>query len=325
MSEPTPPLPASDAIAVIVVNWNAWRMSLDCLASLRASQGVPWHLFLVDNASSDDSHDHLVDLGDDVTVILADSNGGWTGGNNLGIRTALAAGYDRFFILNNDAQVKPDTMALLVQHADAQPVRPIIGPIHRDADGGRLNFIGTTPDPKVGLPHFINPWYVDLEDFPAAYDTCFIKGAAILAFREHFDRCGLFDDRYYLNCDEMDWCYRVREHGYGVRLLKAAEILHGGSASIGGAQSPLGVYFLTRNGFLFAELHCTRKQRMRHLIATVRWVVQLSGKPSPVRRLIATAIGSEKHAVAARRAAMDYLLRRFGDCPPVIRTLSGSR
>ena len=77
-----PPTPSSDTVAVVVINWNGWRHSLSCIESLRRSQDTDWRLYLVDNASTDESLSHLTDLGDNVVVIRSPKNGGWTGGKS---------------------------------------------------------------------------------------------------------------------------------------------------------------------------------------------------------------------------------------------------
>ncbi|WP_309646290.1 glycosyltransferase, partial [Phenylobacterium sp.] len=80
-----PAAPPDLGVAVVTVNWNGWRDTLACLAALRGSRGAAWRLIIVDNASTDDSRSHLSDLGDDVTTLWAPTNGGWTGGNNIGV------------------------------------------------------------------------------------------------------------------------------------------------------------------------------------------------------------------------------------------------
>ena len=313
-----------DAVAVIAVNWNQWRLSLDCLASLRETVGAEWHLFLVDNASSDGSREHLTDLGPGVTVIHSEVNGGWTGGNNLGIRVALDAGYERFFILNNDARVRPDTIAKLLDAAQGDPM-PIIGPIHLDGTGDKLDFIGATINPHHGLADFMPVEGVNRSSLPARYPTAYIKGAALLVTREHLDRIGPFDDRFYLFFDETDWCFQARKLGYPVLMTSEAEIIHIGSASIGGILSPLNIYFHARNSMLFGERHCTLRQRWRQAVALARWVSRLTPEIKTRRRVRALLFGRSKPAIAMRHGVRDYFLRRFGDCPPFIRTMSGLR
>ena len=150
---PRPTSAAEAKIAVIVVNWNGWRYTLDCLASLRKSDTTNWHLIVVDNASTDDSALRLKDLGDEVTVLHAPVNGGWTGGNNLGVRHALDNGYDFLFVLNNDALVLSNTIRSLCETFDTLSDQfPLLGPVHLKGDGVRYDFIGADVDSETGLP-----------------------------------------------------------------------------------------------------------------------------------------------------------------------------
>ena len=317
-------LVSPDAVAVIAVNWNQWRLSLECLASLKRTVGAEWHLFLVDNASSDGSRDHLIDLGPSVTVIHSGVNGGWTGGNNLGIRFAMEAGYVRFFILNNDAQVTSNTIAKLLEVAKGDPL-PVVGPIQLDETGQTLEFIGAAIDPNTGLPEFMPVEGVNRASLPAFYPTTFVRGAGLLVTSEHIDRIGPFDDRFYLFFDETDWCFKARKLGYPVMMTSQAEIIHKRSASVGGVHSPLIIYFHTRNSMLFAERNCTARQRLRQAVELARWSSRLTPEIKTRRRVGALLFGKSKPAIAFRRGVRDYLLRRFGDCPPFIRTISGLR
>lgn len=321
-SSDTRPRFSADTVAIVVVNWNAWQMTLECLATLRASRGAQWHLYIVDNASSDDSCEHLTGLGEDVTLVRSDVNGGWTGGNNLGVERALADGCDDIFLLNNDALVEPDTLAKLRDYQRSYPGNCVVGPIHYDGSGQMLDFVGATVNAQTGMPEISVARGTDPSALSADYATSFVKGAALWARREHFERVGLFDPAFYLNYDDTDWCFRARAAGIELRMLKSARILHAGSGSIGGALSPLNIYFLARNELLFSQRHCTRTRRLRHLVAFLRHSSRIPSYRSRTRRALALLTGSHPTARAWRMGVRDYLRRRFGDCPPEIRAMN---
>lgn len=308
-------------IAVVVVNWNRWQLTLQCLSALQMTNNVSWHLYLVDNASTDESLANLQNLGSDVTLIASPINGGWTGGNNIGIKQALANNHQYIFILNNDAVVKPETLQRLLAYQTSFDKPPVLGPIQRTIDGKNLSFIGSDIDPNLGLPRLIPPDEAMLRVLPDSYPVSYIRGAGIFAHREHFSTMGLFDERYFLNYDESDWCFRARQKGYQVLMLKSAEILHEGSATIGGGYSALNRYFMTRNGLLFAETHCDRKKFFRLIAEQASTIVRMSPQNSRIMRAI-NSITTEDAAIKATRAGFrDYFLRRFGDCPAFIRTM----
>ena len=310
-----------DDIAVITVNWNGWQVTLDCLTALRASKGASWRLFIVDNASTDDSIERLSGLGEDVVLIQAATNGGWTGGNNVGVRRALDEGYNYIFLLNNDAMVEPHTMSRLLAFSSTRSPPPVVGPLHRNIQSSRFDFIGASINESNGMPTYESGDESAIAQRPAFYPTAFVSGAGMFLSREHFENVGMFDDNFYLNYDETDWCYRARKIGTEIFMLKSAKIIHLVSASIGGSESPLNVYFMTRNSLLFAERHLSRRQRYVHLVSLLRYGRNLTFSPGFLRRTWFVVVGSDARARAFRAGLRDYVLRRFGDCPGQIRSL----
>jgi GT2 family glycosyltransferase len=323
----TAPLQDIPTVAIIVINWNGWRHTLECLQSLRQVHYPKWHLFIVDNASTDDSVKHLTNLGDDVSLIQSPVNGGWTGGNNTGIRTAMERGFDLFFILNNDAQVTPKTLTILVNHFITHiDEMPILGPVHKDSPDGDYNFIGAYVDKNYGTPTVIPVSSKSHNEISTIQETSFINGAAVLVHRKHFEKIGLYDDRYYLNFDETDWSFRAKKSDFKSFILRESVIFHEGSASIGGSLSPLNLYFMSRNRLLFVENHSNFRQKLRAFAGHFRWLYTLTEASDPtITRLCQMVAGKAPALVAFRAGIRDYLLRRFGNCPDSIRRLSAKK
>lgn len=312
-----------DSVAVVTVNWNGWGNTLKCLDALRLGRGASWRLIIVDNGSTDDSLAHLRDLGPDVVLIETGVNGGWTGGNNIGVQHALDAGFEHIFILNNDAFVKEDCLAQLLATRGSVGPGPVLGPIHRGLDAAG-DFFGSLIDLKTGVP-----WTTLSEaqtiNAGQLIETAHIKGAGIFAHRRHFETLGLFDNRFFLNSDDTDWCRRAVAAGHRLLLVRAAEILHVGSASLGDFDSPLQTYFLTRNRLLFAETHSTPAQRLR-LWRRLAWQARaLTGQDAVSAWLPRIWRARDGSAAAFRLGVRDYVRRRFGDCPPEVRVWHANR
>lgn len=302
------------SIGVVIVNWNRWQLTEPCIAALRLSLNVKFHAYVVDNASTDGSADHLATLGSDVTLIRHHVNAGWAGGNNIGIARALGDDHDFIILLNNDALLRPDTLATLsrveASLTGTGDPRPVLGPVERREDG-RYGFVRATSDPETGIPAW-NP----AEEVRAAPEqeliaTAYVQGSALYTHRSVFERVGLFDERYFLYYDEADWCYRAAQAGHPLLMVRDATIHHESGATTGGLLSVLQTYFLIRNRLLFAEIHCTRQQR--------RAVAQ---KHRSERNFYLSS--GEALAEAYRVGERDYLERRFGDCPPHIRVLAAA-
>lgn len=310
---------SAEGVAVVTVNWNGWRDTLTCLAALRRTRGVAWHLIIVDNGSTDESPSRLSDLGDDVTTILTATNGGWTGGNNLGVAYALRSGYEHLLLLNNDAFVEPDTLAEFLA-AHAHEPRAIIGGVLMTEDGLRLDQAGCRPHPRTGVPQ-----WVPLADLRPSRNgllhTSSVIGGALFAHREVFEAVGAFDDDFYLYYDETDWCARASAFGHANFVAERAVLRHVGAASTGGSHSPLVTYFLTRNSLLFVERHRTIAEHLalaRVILGRLRLDAQaVKARWWPITLLTTT----DPLLRARRRGLVDYLMRRFGDCPASVRQL----
>lgn len=311
--------PGLTEVAIITVNWNGWQHTLELLSSLRKNIGAPWHLFIVDNASSDESVDRLRDLGDDVTFIQSQINTGWSGGNNIGLRAAVERGFETYLLLNNDVVARFDMLEVLQKAKGEGRGGPIFGPLAIDSQTDDIDFAGADRDAKTGFPIWRDGDSSFLRSLPEFIDTCFIKGVGILFDSIHLAAIGFFDDRFFLNFDETDWCFRAAALGFRLVLVRDAKILHFGSASIGGRTSPLQIYFLARNGLLFGEKHCNPMQRI-HYLRRMYWDARNIGREIwPAGWALEFLRARDGVGAAFKRGVGDYVLRRFGDCPPIVR------
>lgn len=302
------------SIGIVIVNWNRWQLTQACIAALRSSVETDFRCYVVDNASTDGSADHLATLGSDVTLIRHDVNAGWAGGNNIGIARALGDGHDFIMLLNNDAMLARDTLATLSRVEASLTVtggpRPVLGPIERCEDG-RYGFFQATTAPETGIPAWDPAKVVRAAPQQKLIPTSYVQGSALFTHRSLFERVGLFDERYFLYYDEADWCFRAARAGHPLLMVRDATVQHDSGATTGGLLSVLQTYFLIRNRLLFAEIHCTQQQR---------WAV--AQKHRSERNFYFSS--GEALAEAFRQGERDYVERRFGDCPPHIRVLAGA-
>jgi GT2 family glycosyltransferase len=116
-------------VDIIVLNWNGLRDTLHCLQSLKRADYPAFRVLVVDNGSSDASSTSIRQRFPEVTLIENSENLGFTGGNNIGMRQALEEEADYVLLLNNDTEVAPDAVRLLVETAESDPRIGIAGPI----------------------------------------------------------------------------------------------------------------------------------------------------------------------------------------------------
>jgi GT2 family glycosyltransferase len=306
-------------IAVVMVNWNGWQDTLAAYESLKRSTHRAWEAIVIDNASSDASVSHL--RGDKPQFVLLESltNLGFAGACNLGVEAAKQRGADYVYFLNNDAVAEPRTLEILAATSKSLDDKAILGTVIRFSKDGRLQFWGSGQS-KEGLPIWTPPSEERLAESPDLIEAAFIMGASLFVPVPALERVGPFDDRFFLNYEETDWCYRAREAGYPCLVVKNALVIHQGGATIGPPAGPMQVYFMRRNALLLAEKHCSPRQ---FALLYARQVASIFS------RLLHSMIHPDKDPryskVASRAnalATIDYIRRRFGDCPAVIRRMA---
>ena len=128
------------SVLTVVVTFNAGPYIVHCLESLRASS-VETQVIHVDNGSTDGTTELIQSRFPDMELIQSTKNMGFGKANNIGVRNALAEGFDYTFLLNQDAWIQNDTLSKLISFHKGHPQYGILSPLH-------LNEKGTAIDPK---------------------------------------------------------------------------------------------------------------------------------------------------------------------------------
>ncbi|MCB9148116.1 MAG: glycosyltransferase, partial [Caldilineaceae bacterium] len=133
-------------IAVILLNWNAAADTLRCLRQLDQWRQIQPRLYVVDNASTDDSlaqlQAGLAQMQTRVCLLESPENRGFGGGVNWGMQAALSDGAQAIFLLNNDAQIGEADMRQLVETLANDARIGVIGPLLYDSAQGALQAAG---------------------------------------------------------------------------------------------------------------------------------------------------------------------------------------
>lgn len=116
------------SVAIIILNWNGRDDTLACLHSLCHIDYPNFQIVVVDNHSSDDSVAVIQKEYPHITLIQTDENLGYVGGNNVGLTFARQQNFDYALLLNNDTEVDPQFLQVLVAAAEADPAVGIVGP-----------------------------------------------------------------------------------------------------------------------------------------------------------------------------------------------------
>jgi len=225
-------------VTAVIVNYNSAPDIFDCLDALRAGDH-PVELVVVDNASSDGSPERL-DALTDVRLVRSARNVGFSGGVNLGVRTAGPEG--AVLLVNPDATLDPGAVGRLVETLEAHPRAAAVGPLVLNPDGtvqpSKRRFptwVQAAMHATVGVFWPGNPGtraYVcaDLpEDRPS--QVGWLSASVLLVRADAFREVGMFDERFFFYVEDLDLCRRFADAGLNLWFEPRAEAVHawGGS------------------------------------------------------------------------------------------------
>lgn len=238
-------------ISIITVNFNGAALTGALIESLRRHVTTPLEIIVVDNGSREDEASLLKARYPEIRTIRSERNLGFAGGNNLGMRNARG---EYLLLLNNDTEVKDDTLHLLADTLQKRPELGAVSPkIRFYAPPEAIQFAGYSPLTRITLRNgLIGFGATDDGSFDTPHDTPYAHGAAMMIRREVLVKVGYMPECYFLYYEELDWSERIRETGYSIAYDPRSTVYHKESATTG-QHSPLRTWYLTRNRLLFAR------------------------------------------------------------------------
>ncbi len=229
---------AAVTLAIVIVNYRTPALTLDCLASLEPQIEPSMRVVVVDNASGDDSADHIERGISErgwsawAQLIRSPANGGFAFGNNIGIRAVSAESY---LLLNSDTVVRPGALAGLLDAARQRPDAGIIGPGLLDAEGDFDQSHFRQPAPPSEFIRSANTGVIGRllsrfdpilprTDHPTEVD--WLGFACVLVRARVIEQVGLLDEGYFMYFEDIDYCCRVRAAGWKVLYWPEPKVVH---------------------------------------------------------------------------------------------------
>ena len=256
-------------VSLLIVNYNTCRLTLDCLQSVYQSDTrYSYEIILIDNDSRDDSVECISKSFPEVKLIKNNSNVGFARANNQGIRAATGR---HILLLNSDTVVRKDTLEVMVAFMDSHPgvgasgCKVILpdGSLDKACKRGfptpsasfyyAFGFSRLFPD----NPRF-NGYQLGYLDSDEEYPVDCLVGAFMMVRRETIAEIGGLDETFFMYGEDLDWCYRIKEAGWGIYYFPQTTIVHlkGGSAR----RRPLKiVYEFHRAMILFHRKHYSKQ------------------------------------------------------------------
>ncbi|MFV8782802.1 glycosyltransferase family 2 protein [Microbulbifer sp. SA54] len=236
-------------LAVVIVNYRTPSLVIDCLDSLLPEiSEINAEIVVVDNASGDNSLEEIeywlmgrVEKERSVVKLLqSEVNGGFSAGNNIGIRAVTSKYY---LLLNSDTIVRPGAIEIMLHKMRQRPEIGALGP--------RLEFLDSTPQisafrKRTALSELIRGAELSLvtrllknKKVPIEIDDInsgieWVSFACVLIRSEVVDKIGLMDEGFFMYFEDIEYCNRMRAAGFKIEQEASARVVHlrGGTASV---------------------------------------------------------------------------------------------
>lgn len=199
-------------LGIILVNYKdyAERFLTECLSSIRELESdMRPDLFIVDNASSDETANYLKQKAPEAKLILNKNNDGFAKGNNDALRLMLVEAYDYALLLNMDAYLEKDALVKLVSFAEnRQDAGAIQARIMLATDKDKINSLGNNT-------HFLGFGYCrgyqdKYKEYHYKTDTiAYPSGACVLLRMKALQDVGLFDEKLWMYSEDQDLGWRL--------------------------------------------------------------------------------------------------------------------
>ena len=231
-------------VSIVVVTADSGAEVIGCITRVLGST-TPVEVLVVDNASRDGSIEQMAArFADDprVRILRNEANLGFGAACNRG---AAAANGDVILLLNPDCIIDADTVARLRAVLESDTRMGLVGVLQIDAEG-HVDPASRRRDPlfrralmsAFGLDRFATRWPsfagVDMPpatSAPAIEAVDAVSGALMALPRAVFEQVRGFDEGYFLHCEDLDLCRRVRDAGYRVICANDVRVVHGKGGS----------------------------------------------------------------------------------------------
>jgi group 2 glycosyl transferase len=236
-------------IAVVILNWNGKSWLEKFLPTvLKYSESA--QIYVVDNASTDDSVLFLENNFPSVKVIQNAQNSGFAGGYNEGLKQVEE---EIYCLLNSDVEVTEgwleSVLDLFQQNLEIAAIQPKILSYNRKnyfefagAGGGLMD--------NLGYPYCRGRIFDDLEEDKGQYDDeteiFWASGCCFFIRKSDFWLVGGFDERFFAHQEEIDLCWRLINLGKKIFYTGKSTIYHVGGGTLN-KQNPRKTFLNIRN------------------------------------------------------------------------------
>lgn len=258
-------------LGIVIANWNGEKLIDKCLESLENQVFKNFKVYIIDNASNDNSRDVIKKYMNRLNIDLMEMsyNTGFALANNIGIKKAIKDGCNYILTLNNDVEVPKESLKKAMEAIEINKEFDVfqlfmINYFNKDiCDAAGLNFKDDLIPLQVGFKENV----ADILNRDDIKIDGVCAGAAIYSTKAleavKLDDENYFDSNFFAYFEDVDLSLRLKGAGYKFKLLKDSIVYHMHSAT-GGKTSGFKEYYLTRNLFMYTKRNQTIEEYKKH-------------------------------------------------------------
>lgn len=209
---------------VFILLWNGSRWIRDCLKTVLQDPYPNFKVFVIDNASSDNSVEIVEREFPQVTIMKNKKNYGFAEGHNIGIRYALRNNADYVVLLNQDIVAHPFWLSGLIEISIKYPEYEALSPNIFDYDGYNIDSLSLRK--LMQNKKFANVDYPNNDFHNKLYEVSSLFGTALFFKKSFFLKVGLFDPFFFLYHEESDFFQRAIYHKKRMAITTSSKINH---------------------------------------------------------------------------------------------------
>lgn len=245
------------SVSIIIINYNTKDITLECINSIfKQTKDIKFDIWIIDNASVDDSFDAIKKAYPNINVIRNQRNLGFASANNIGI---LASKNDYVFLLNSDTKLLNNAVKIIYDYLSDNSDIYIAGAALYNFDNIQEKSFGKLPNLKNYIFNELNLKILNKPVWanPNKIQNCeYVNGAAMMIKRSLFDKIGLLSSKFFMYNEELEFQFRAYANGYYSTYIPDAKIFHMQGASI--KDTILQQYYMFQGDYIYFALTCDK-------------------------------------------------------------------